>query len=80
MAKETGIAGDQLKSLVERIERLEEEVSNIRADVREIYGEAKGMGFEPKYIRQIIKLRKMDPDEREESEEILSLYRQAIGL
>lgn len=75
-----GIAGDQLRSVVERIERLEEEKTALAADIREIYAEAKGNGFDTKALRQILKLRKMDVSERHEQEAVLHLYMRALGM
>lgn len=75
-----GIAGDRLKSFIERIERLEEEKAAITADIREIYAESKSVGFDTKALRQIIKLRKMDRQDREEQEQLLDLYMAAIGM
>jgi uncharacterized protein (UPF0335 family) len=75
-----GIAGEQLKSLVERIERLEEEKRALGEDIKEVYAEAKGTGFEPKIMRQLIKIRKMDKDEHDEQESLLDLYQRAIGM
>ena len=75
-----GVAGDRLKSFIERIERLEEEKAAIGADVREIYAEAKAVGFDTKVMRQVVKLRKMDRQEREEQEQLLDLYLAAIGM
>lgn len=75
-----GVAGDRLKQLIERIERLEEEKAGIADDIRDVYGEAKSAGFETKIMRQIIKLRKMDYNKRVEQEELLDLYKSAIGL
>ena len=74
-----GIAASQLKSFIERIERLEEEKAGIAGDIREVYSEAKGQGFEPKVMRQVIKLRKMDREDRQEQEALLDLYLSAIG-
>lgn len=74
------LSADQLMSLIERIEHLEEEKSAIQADIREIYSEAKGAGFEPKYIREMIKLRKLDPDELDEHDELEKMYRDTINL
>ena len=71
---------DQLLSIVQRIERLEEESAAIAADIKEIYSEAKSSGFDPKYIRQCIKLRKMDADEIDEQDELLKMYRDALGI
>lgn len=70
----------RLRSLVERIERLEEEKKNLAEDIREIYAEAKSQGYEVKIIRKIIALRKKDPDKRREEEEILALYLAALGM
>lgn len=75
-----GVAVDQLKSVIARIEKLEEEKSNIAADIKDVFAEAKANGFEVKAIRQIIKLRKMDAQEREEEETILDTYMRALGM
>jgi uncharacterized protein (UPF0335 family) len=75
-----GIAGERLRSLVERIERLEEEKASLAADVREVCAEAKADGYDVKIMRQIIKLRKMDHADRAEQEEILVLYKHALGM
>lgn len=75
-----GIAAERLKSFVERIEKLEEEKSGISEDVKEVYAEAKGTGFDTKIIRQIIRLRKMDKADRQEAEAILELYKEALGM
>jgi uncharacterized protein (UPF0335 family) len=80
MADFGGIAGDQLKSLIERIERLEEEKRTLGEDIKEVYAEAKGTGFEPKIMRQLIKIRKMDKDEHDEQESLLDLYKRALGM
>jgi uncharacterized protein (UPF0335 family) len=74
------VAADQLKALIERIERLEEEKAGIAGDIKEIYAEAKGTGFDTKAIRKIISLRKQDYSERQEQEAILELYMQALGM
>lgn len=79
MSDTSGIAAGQLRSFIERIERLEEEKANLMADIREVYAEAKSNGFEPKIMRQVIKLRKMDRDDRQEQEALLDLYLSAIG-
>ena len=73
------VAGDQLKSIVERIERLEEEKKTIADDIKEVYAEAKGNGYDVKVLRKVIALRKRDLDERKEEEAILDLYLQAVG-
>lgn len=75
-----GIAGDQLRSIIERVERLEEEKSALANDIREIFAEAKGNGFDVKAIRQIIKIRKMDTAERQEQELVLDTYLRALGM
>jgi uncharacterized protein (UPF0335 family) len=74
------VAGDQLKAFIERIERLEEEKAGIAGDIKEIYAEAKGNGFDTKAMRKIISLRKQDYSERQEQEAILELYMQALGM
>ncbi len=75
-----GVAGEQLKSFIERIERLEEEKRALSGDIKEVYAEAKGTGFEPKIMRQIIKLRRMDKEEVDEEESLLDLYKRALGM
>jgi len=74
------IGGARLKSVIERIEKLEEEKSAIASDIKDIYAEAKGTGFDVKTIRKIIRLRKMDVQKRREEDELLDLYKSAIGL
>ncbi|HEB79178.1 MAG TPA: DUF2312 domain-containing protein [Rhodospirillales bacterium] len=71
---------DRLRSFVERIERLEEEKSALAADIREVYSEAKGVGFDVKVLRQIVSLRKMDQSDRREQEELLDIYKRALDL
>ena len=78
MAK--AFAKDQLKSIVERVERLEEEKAALTADIREVYSEAKGNGFDTKIIRQVVRLRKLDRADRQEQEAILDLYLAALGM
>ena len=73
-----GVAGERLKSFVERIERLEEEKVALSADIREVYAEAKGAGFDIRVMRQLIQLRKMDKDDRSEMEAILDVYERAL--
>jgi uncharacterized protein (UPF0335 family) len=75
-----GIAGAQLKSFIERIERLEDEKRALGEDVKEVYAEAKGSGFEPKIMRQIIKIRRMDKEEHDEQETLLDLYKRALSM
>lgn len=79
MAKKELVA-DQLKSFIDRIERLEEEMANIRADVREIYAEAKEFGYDPKIMRVILKLKKLDEDDRVELDEMTDTYRTALDV
>lgn len=73
------VQGDQLKSIVQRIERLEEEKKTIADDIKEVYGEAKANGFDVKVLRKVIAIRKRDLNERKEEEAILDLYLQAVG-
>mgnify|MGYP002631745295 CR=1 FL=1 len=75
-----GIAGDQLRSYIERIERLEEEKAALAADIKEVFAEAKANGFDVKIMRQVLKLRKMDKDDRDEVETLLELYKRALGM
>jgi uncharacterized protein (UPF0335 family) len=74
------VAAGQLRALIERIERLEEEKKTISDDIKDVYAEAKGNGFDTKAIRAIIRLRKQDQAEREEAETILDLYKAALGM
>jgi uncharacterized protein (UPF0335 family) len=71
---------DRLKSLIERVERLEEEKNNLLADIKEVFSEAKGLGYDPKIMRKILIIRKMDIDERIEQEALLDTYRAALGI
>ena len=80
MAEVGGIAAERLRSFIERIERLEEEKAALAADIREVYAEAKSTGFDVKTMRQVIRLRKMDRDDRQAQEHLLDLYKQALGL
>ncbi|MGD1934104.1 MAG: DUF2312 domain-containing protein [Candidatus Phaeomarinobacter sp.] len=80
MAQTGGIARDQLKSIVERIERLEEEKAALAADIREVYAEAKGNGYDVKALRRVVRERKLDRAEFQEQEAIIDLYRSALGL
>lgn len=75
-----GITAEQLKAYVERIERLEEEKAALAADVREVYAEAKGNGFDAKIMRQVVRLRKLDSQDRTEQEALLDLYKRALGM
>ena len=76
----SSIAAAKLRSFVDRIEKLEFEKSELAADIREVYAEAKGNGFDTKIMRQIIKLRKMEEPDRREQDELLDLYRQALEV
>lgn len=76
----TSFAQGQLRSLVERIERLEEEKKAIAGDIKEVYAEAKGHGFDTKILRKVVSLRKKDANERQEEEAILDLYLAALGM
>lgn len=78
--KTGGVAADQLRSLIERIERLEEEKAALAADVRDVFAEAKGNGFDVKALREVLKLRKKDAAERDEEEAVLDLYKRALGM
>ena len=75
-----GVAGDRLRSFIERIERLEEEKATLSEDIKEVYSEAKGTGFDVKIMRQIIRLRKMESGDRNEMEEILDVYKRELGM
>lgn len=78
--KTGGVAADQLRSLIERIERLDEEKAVLANDIKEVFAEAKMNGFDTPAMRQILKLRKMDNSDREEREAILDLYMRALGM
>ncbi len=80
MADIGGIAADRLRTFVERIERLEEEKAAITADIREVYAEARGAGFNAKILRQIVRLRGLDQADRREQEALLELYKRALDL
>ena len=79
-ADATSVAADQLKAIVERIERLEEEKKATSDDIRDVYAEAKGNGFDIKALRSIVRLRKLDTDERREQQEVLDTYLHALGM
>ncbi len=74
------IAKDQLKSIIERVERLEEDKAAIGCDIKDVYAEAKGNGYDVKALRRIVSLRKQDPDKRAEQEAILDTYMHALGM
>jgi uncharacterized protein (UPF0335 family) len=80
MAAAGGIARDQLKSIVERVEKLEEEKKAIADDIKEVFAEAKANGFDVKILRTVIRLRKQDTSERQEQEALLDLYLHALGM
>jgi uncharacterized protein (UPF0335 family) len=76
----SGFAKDQLRSFTDRIERLEEERASLTADIREVYSEAKGTGFDTKIMRQVVRMRKMDKADFQEQEAMLDLYLSALGM
>jgi uncharacterized protein (UPF0335 family) len=80
MSDKHGIASERLRSFIERIERLEEEKASLSGDIREVYAEAKGVGFDAKIMRAIVRLRKLDSAERQEQDALLNLYKQALGI
>src|SRR5690349_3805688 len=75
-----GVSGQRLKAFIERVERLEEEKSALADDIKDIFAESKAVGFDTKTIRKVIRLRKMDKEKRQEEEELLELYKSAIGM
>lgn len=77
---DTGVAADELRQFIERLERLEEEKTGIASDIKEVFAELKGRGFDAKAVRQILRIRKKDQNERQEEEAILELYLQALGM
>lgn len=79
-AQTGGIAADRLRSIIERVERLEEERKALAGDIKDIFSEAKSAGFDVKIIKQILKLRKMEPAQVEEQETLLDIYRRALGM
>jgi uncharacterized protein (UPF0335 family) len=80
MSEVGGIAADKLRSLIERIERLEEEKNDINRDIRDIFAEAKSVGFDVKIMRAVLKLRKMDAADRDEQEFLLDTYKKALNI
>ena len=80
MTERGGIAAQRLRAFIERIERLEEEKAALAADIREVYAEAKGEGFDAKTMRQVVRLRKLESAERQEQQALLDLYKAALGL
>jgi uncharacterized protein (UPF0335 family) len=79
-ASQGNIAADRLRSIIERIERLEEERKALSSDIKDIYSEAKSAGFDVKVLRQLIRIRKQEPAEVEEQETLLDVYRRALGM
>ena len=80
MTNPGGVAADQLRAFIERIERLEEEKKVIADDIKDVYAEAKGNGYDTKVLRQVVRLRKQDSSERQEMEALLDLYLHALGM
>lgn len=80
MADVQGVTGDRLKSFIERLENLEEEKRELAEQIKDVFAEAKGDGFDVKTMRQLLKLRKMKPHDRSEQEELLDVYKAAIGM
>lgn len=80
MANIDGISVEQLNSFIERVERLEEEMANIRSDIREIYAEAKSVGYDPKIMKVILRLKKLDEADRNELDELTDTYRTALNI
>lgn len=80
MTEEINTSGQRLLSFIERVERLSEEKTSIQEDIKEVYSEAKGVGYDVKAIKAIVKMRKIDADKRREAEEILELYKSAINM
>jgi len=76
----SGVTGERLRAFIERIERLEDEKQGIASDIKDVYAEAKAAGFDAKIMRQLVRLRKMEAHERKEQEELLDLYKTAIGM
>ena len=80
VSSDDGVAADELKQFIERLERLEEEKVGIMGDIKEVFAELKGRGFDAKAVRSILRIRKQDHSERQEAEAILELYMQALGM
>jgi uncharacterized protein (UPF0335 family) len=80
MAQVGGIAGEQLRAFIERIERLEEEKKDVQEQIKEVFSEAKGSGFDTRIMRQLLRLRKLRDADRSEQEELLEVYKSAIGM
>ena len=80
MVEVGGIAADRLRQFIERVERLEEEKAALASDVREVYAEAKSVGFDPKIMRPIVRLRKMNEADQQEMEALIDTYKHALGM
>ena len=80
MVEVGGIAADRLRQFIERIERLEEEKAALASEVREDYSEAKAVGFDPKVMRQVVRLRKMNEADQQEMEALIDVYKHALGM
>jgi uncharacterized protein (UPF0335 family) len=80
MAEPAGVARDQLRTIIERIEKLEEEKAAIAGDIKEVYAEAKANGFDTKTLRRVVQIRRQDSAERQEQEALLDLYLHALGM
>ncbi len=80
MADVGGIASERLRTIIERVERLEEEKAALAEDIKEVFSEAKAAGFDVKILRQVIRLRKLDSSDRQEQEAILDLYKRALDM
>ncbi|WP_321340750.1 DUF2312 domain-containing protein [uncultured Cohaesibacter sp.] len=80
MTNAGGVAADQLRAFVDRIERLEEEKKSISDDIKDVYAEAKGNGYDAKVMRQVVRMRKQDKNERDEMDALLDLYLHALGM
>jgi len=80
MAQVGGVAGEQLRAFIERIERLEEEKKDVQEQMKEVFSEAKGVGFDTRIMRQLLRLRKLRDADRSEQEELLEIYKTAIGM
>jgi uncharacterized protein (UPF0335 family) len=80
MTQVGGIAGEQLRAFIERIERLEDEKKDVQEQIKEVFAEAKGVGFDARIMRQLVRLRRLRDADRSEQEELLEIYKTAIGM
>ena len=80
MTQVGGVAGEQLRAFIERIERLEEEKKDVQDQIKEVFSEAKGVGFDARIMRQLVRLRRLRDADRSEQEELLEIYKTAIGM